>query len=69
MELTPPSSFQDSLNFAYLAVIVIEVSDQVASLVVLTFISIHFVIIRALSNVKKEVKCYLIRIISCFTGM
>lgn len=69
MVLTPPWSFRDSWNFTFLAVIVVaEVSDLEAFSVGLTSISIHFVIIRGLSNVRKEEKCYLIQIFSYFEG-
>ena len=69
MVLTPPWSFRDSWNFTFLAAIVVaEVSDLEAFSMGLTSVSIHFAIIRGLSNVRKEGKCYLIRIFNYFEG-
>jgi len=66
MVLTPPWSFQDNLYFTSRDIRVIVESDQEAFSMGLISISIHFAVIRGLSNVKKAGKYYSIRIISYF---
>jgi hypothetical protein len=51
--LTPPWSFQDSCYFTFRVVKVAEVSDLEAFSTGPTSISIHFAIIKDLSNVMK----------------